>query len=122
MSYSRLFQVSREYRACKFGFCKYIYLCGVILTSDYVIVSIKLSMLFCVILVDIILCNFGDRSMSGFEVTERGFWNLPLRQVAGIKKQKPGLNRVKELELSPTHNVLLYPMLCHWSVGLHGGR
>ena len=69
----------------------------------------------------IILCNFGDRSMNRFGVTERGFWSLPLRQVAGLKK-KPGLNRVKEFEFSPSHNVLLYPMLCHRSVGLHCGR
>ena len=35
----------------------------------------------------IILCNFGDRSMNRFGVTERGFWSLPLRQVAGLKKK-----------------------------------
>ena len=40
----------------------------------------------------IILRNFGDRTMSGFEVIEGDLLGLPL--VAASKK-KPGLNRVR---------------------------
>ena len=40
----------------------------------------------------IILCNFGDRTMSGFEVTEGDLLGSP--PVAASKK-KPGLNRVR---------------------------
>lgn len=40
--------------------------------------------------------------------------------VAGIKK--PGLHRVKEFILSPTHTIYLYPMLCHKPWGFHCGR
>ena len=43
-----------------------------IMTSIYVIVSIKLCH-------DeyFVLCNFGGRSLSGFEVIEGGLWSLP---------------------------------------------
>ena len=40
----------------------------------------------------IILCNFGDRTMSGFEVIEGDLLGSP--PVAASKK-KPGLNRVR---------------------------
>ena len=40
----------------------------------------------------IILCNFGDRTMSGFEVIERGLLGSP--PVAASEK-KPNLNRVR---------------------------
>ena len=45
---------------------------NVIMTSIYVIVSIKLCH-------DeyFVLCNFGGRSLSGFEVIEGGLWSLP---------------------------------------------
>ena len=47
-----------------------------IMTSIYVIVSIKLCQQVgndeC-----FVLCNFGDRSLSGFEVIEGGLWSLP---------------------------------------------
>ena len=39
------------------------------------------------------LCNFGDRGMNGFEVTEGSFQSLPSRPVEEIIiKKKPGLN------------------------------
>ena len=46
---------------------------NVIMTSIYVIVSFKLCH-------DeyFVLCNFGGRSLSGFEVIEGGLWSLPL--------------------------------------------
>ena len=43
------------------------------------------------------LCNFGDRSISGFEVTEGSFRSLPPRSVAEIVKIKARSElRVKE--------------------------
>ena len=61
------------------------------MTSNKVTVSIKL----CIdplLLVTIILCNFGSMIMSDFEVTEGGLQSSrPRSQEA---KKKPGLNKV----------------------------
>ena len=74
-----------------FGFC-HLSQHRVIMTSNYVIVPIKLYL-------DvgndehIILCNFGGRFVSSFEVME-GDPKAHLL-VAGSKNKKPGLNRDK---------------------------
>ena len=52
----------------------------------------------------IILCNFGDRTTSGFEVIERGLLGSP--PVAASEK-KPSLNRVRVNDWLPEVECIL---------------